>query len=173
MNKIIEKMHSQKKLCAIYSNKNEEDSFEVGYIEKIDKTHIIISAISPDGQYDGVVVIRIDDIFQIDYDNIYLKNLEKLSLSTEVEKISVNFEKDALLYGAMEYARNYKVCCTINFENYSISGYLTDFIDDCVIMNIVDEVGRRDGYTAIIIDDVKYFSFGSLENKKLSSLLVE
>lgn len=164
MLEIIRRLCKQHKLCGIYTDRDEADTFEAGYIETFDEEYLLMSAVSPDGEYDGYVVIPVKNIFQIDYDNIYLKDVEKLYKDEKKEKI--NLPGGSLLIGAMEYVKTNRVCCTCDFADYSVMGYLTDITDGCAVINVIGENAKPDGYTAVCVGDIRFFSFDLPENKK-------
>jgi len=170
MFEIIQRLSAQKKLCAIYANRSGENKFEVGYIEDFDENYILLGSISPNGEEDGGVVIPIDNIFQIDYDNIYLKNIATLCANKRVMAIKTA-GKGSLLERVVKNVMDDAICCTFDFGDYSVLGYLSEILDGCAVMRVINENAEFDGYTAINIDDAMYFSFNSLENKKFKKLI--
>lgn len=165
MLEIIRRLCKRHKFCGIYTDRSEADKFDAGYIEAFDEEYILMSAVSPDGEYDGYVVIPVKNIFQIDYDNIYLKDVEKFYRYEKKENINLLGGK-SLLIGAMEYAKANRVCCICDFSDYSVMGYLNDITDGCAVINVIDENANLDGYTAVYVGDIRFFSFDLPEDKK-------
>lgn len=81
-------------LLAVYCNSSATDKFLVGYAVAANKTHIILSKIDQEANYDGLSLCAASSIFRIEYGNNYLSEL-LLKIS---EKPVWNYDGDPVEY---------------------------------------------------------------------------
>ncbi len=86
-----------KRTIAIYIDAQEMESFYFGFINSIDEEYAYINHISRNGEEDGIAVIRLCDIFRVEYGGEYSARIEKLyrikKQSHEEYPSYENFEK--------------------------------------------------------------------------------
>ena len=78
MKRILEELKENQKLCSLYINFQDTSKFIFGKILEVDEMHIIFYSLSPDGEYDGLMLIKIDNILRIEYDDLYTARMNRL-----------------------------------------------------------------------------------------------
>lgn len=81
---MLENFKKNKKLVSLYSNVENKDAFNVGFIVDYDSKFLLLNSISEYGKYDGILLIYIDDIFRIDIDSNYENKLLRLLNNKEI-----------------------------------------------------------------------------------------
>lgn len=158
---ILEKSKNEKILLAIYTNIEETNRFIVGYVKDYDKTMVYLKSIDTQGNFDGFIYCKMEDIYEIEYDDRYLRRFELLINNKDIfEKdseinIKHNTEEDftiTLLQAAVD--SGLIVTFDINYD-YSITGYIEKFDNSsCIIREITDD-GDEDGFNVIRLNDIE------------------
>ncbi len=173
MKKLLKKIKDDKELCSIYNVNTTPTQFSVGYILHVDEQAILMQAISPYGEDDGLVYCVLSDIASIEIGTEYLKDIKCL---VDYNKITVKdfkcFEK-GILSGLLELIK--KDCHISTFEIWqdderSVCGIISDIIDNLLKIKLINEHGHDSGYVFIEIDEISFIVVQSKDERKLSIL---
>ncbi|HEY0867869.1 MAG TPA: hypothetical protein VGE01_10835, partial [Fimbriimonas sp.] len=63
---------------AVYADAEDFQSYEVGFVDHVDKSEVVLLCLTPKGEPDGRRALRTEDISRIDVDNAYTRKLELL-----------------------------------------------------------------------------------------------
>lgn len=65
-------------LVSIYTDKDDSDSFTLGYLLQMDNDNILLNVIDSYGEENGFCTIKLSDIFIFDGDKMYAEKMQKL-----------------------------------------------------------------------------------------------
>lgn len=170
----LEKFKKSQKLVSLYSNIENKDAFNVGFIVDYDSEFILLNSISQYGKYDGILLIYIDDIFRIDTDSKYGNKLLKLLNNEEIT--NYEFKKvGSCIEKIFSYAKENDSIISISFfdsDNKSdIIGKVKSYDNNEVEICCYDEYGEIDGISYININEINYISLDSLDEKMITNLI--
>lgn len=171
---MLENFKKSKKLVSLYSNVENKDAFNVGFIVDYDSEFLLLNSISTYGKYDGILLIYIDDIFRIDIDSKYENKLLKLLSNGEI--INYEFKRTgSCMEKILDYAKENDSIISISFfdsDNKSdVVGKVKSYNDNQIEISCYDEYGEADGISYINTDEVNYVSLDSLDEKMITDLI--
>lgn len=159
---------------SLYSNVENKDAFNVGFIVDYDSKFLLLNSISEYGKYDGILLIYIDDIFRIDIDSNYENKLLRLLNNKEIT--NYKFKKiGSCIEKLFNYAKENNSIISISFfdSDYKsdvigkVKSYNTNLVEICCY----DEYGKVDGISYINISEINYASLDSLDEKMITNLI--
>lgn len=171
---MLENFKKNKKLVSLYSNVENKDAFNVGFIVDYDSKFLLLNSISEYGKYDGILLIYIDDIFRIDIDSNYENKLLRLLNNKEIT--NYKFKKiGSCIEKLFNYAKENNSIISISFfdSDYKsdvigkVKSYNTNLVEICCY----DEYGKVDGISYINISEINYASLDSLDEKMITNLI--
>ena len=75
---LFEASKTEEKLIAIYTDNDAPSRFDSGYIQEYDDTMVYLKSVDREGNDDGYVYFKVDDIYEVRYNNRYLNRLQLL-----------------------------------------------------------------------------------------------
>ena len=171
---MLENFKKNKKLVSLYSNVENKDAFNVGFIVDYDSKFLLLNSISEYGKNDGILLIYIDDIFRIDIDSNYENKLLRLLNNKEIT--NYKFKKiGSCIEKLFNYAKENNSIISISFfdSDYKsdvigkVKSYNTNLVEICCY----DEYGKVDGISYINISEINYASLDSLDEKMITNLI--
>lgn len=163
------------KIVSIYSNYEDRSHFVAGFVKSFSEEDVIIKHISPEGYSDGIIVIKADDIFQIEYDGKYENRIEQLfkifSNSSENAKNN-NVESCSSLLDILEYSKNNRKIVTAFGEDFMAiaSGFVESIEESVLTILKINEDGVADGKIVFFEDEIRRLSCMSIDEKILYEL---
>lgn len=140
----------KEKICSFYDDN--DDTFRVGYLVDIDEQFAIFNIYTTRGYEDGLYLTRKEDIFRVDYENVYINRILKLSklIDDNFCKIHLESETTNLKEVLLRHARKTKLIVTVRLTTEdTLTGFVYDINDEFTILNVLDEDGKPDGKSAI------------------------
>lgn len=141
-----------------------------GYIDKYNEDKIIIKHISPDGYYDGFILVHISDIIRVDILGQYEKRIATLFSMRKQTHPSINYLNDSLHLSLMNFAYANNLIVSLELENTMISGFVLNFDEHNIHIQVVDENGQTDGETIVMVDNVLSFAVDTITEQNLKLL---
>lgn len=86
MKEIVEKALREKQNIAVYSNSDDTTKFAYGRPLCMDDVDFALYLISPNGEYDGILVQEINEILYIERDEQYAQKCKRCVLNTGSRK---------------------------------------------------------------------------------------
>lgn len=171
-NKLTKLIETQK-ICCIYTNVDNLDRFNVGYILLCDDKYFIVESIGLYGKKDGISCGIIDDIIKIESGDEYCKNIEQLFIYHKEKRYpKLNF-KDNLLNNMISYIKENEAICTIELcdsNNYDAIGFVSNFDSDVIDIEAISQNGKSDGETRVNIISISRLRCDSDDEQKLEIL---
>ena len=146
-------------IVSLHTDVSDSSACSVGYVEQLSDCDVRLRAISPEGLPGGYEIRSLEDVYRVDIDGLYEKNIHFLSRHQGKIFQDAHCESAAegeslllsTLHDAAQHARKIVVLWTQDRED-SIVGYVEDVHDETVKMLSIDEYGREDG---MILVDVR------------------
>lgn len=157
MSELLKKLKKSNAPVAVYYKTG--GAFCAGYVKETDGEFVLMQFISPNGRFDGWHCIRIEEILKIDFGSAYLFNLEKVYRHYGDSPAEIKISSKSVLQSFIDLAVKNKWLCTleIGFETIEkISGYIRSRDWNNVEMQLLNENGEADGFTAFDLEEVVY-----------------
>lgn len=157
MSELLKKLKKANAPVAVYYKAG--GAFCAGYVKETDDEFVFMQFLSPGGRFDGWHCIRIEEILKIDFGSAYLFNLEKVYRYYGDDPAEVKISSKSVLQSFIDLAVKHKWLCTfeIGFETIEkISGYIRSRDWNSVEVQLLDENGAPDGFTAFDLEEVVY-----------------
>lgn len=170
---ILNKIYSTQKTVSIYTNGDETDKFNFGKVIALNDEQIAVQMISPNGEYDGVIVMNIEKVIRIETDGQYELKMQKLCSLTKPLLPNVNLANENIFESAM--LSSIKDHCIVSVElldsgYIDIVGYVKKIENGQCEIKQVDEYGADDGFSCFSIDDVTQICFASEDERRIEKL---
>lgn len=165
----------ERKILSIYTDED-ISIFSVGYVVNVFEEAILINLITSEGSNDGFALINMSIIYLIEFDNLYLSNLEKLikSKNIEFQLKDLNFKRNSkklLIIDFMNFCKNNNYCISIkHYRGLKITGFIVNFDEDDILLDGYTEKGEKDGSSLFKIEDIEIIYLLGLDQKKIEEL---
>lgn len=171
MYELLKKFIRSNTLIAVYSDRNNYESFAVGYVYRLCDDKVIILNVGVHGEFDGYSVYYVNDIYRIEKDSKYLEKIKKLKNWDISDVFGIDNEDDcfkAVLVTALKTSTIIVIdCCDSGFE---VRGYVKEVSDTIVRLMQITEYGEQDGETAIRVDDINRIMISDVECTEIDRL---
>ncbi|WP_394136879.1 hypothetical protein [Cytobacillus oceanisediminis] len=155
MLKQIEEAKNNKHLLEIYRDLSDVGKFKAGRVLNANEEYTILADISADGLYDGFSLILTENIFQINKNTRYLKNLEILYEAKKQNHFRYDVENEDLIQGFFEVAKKQEFVVIVEIsEEATIQGLVKSIEDDIVVLSALTNDGVLDGETYVKKEDI-------------------
>lgn len=148
MKKILKKLMDEYKFCCIHADADDTVKFSYGKVIGLDDYFAALSMVSPDGVYDGVQLLLIDDIVYAERSVGYDGKMAKLMKSRGYVHAAPTVEVDDILQWGLEYAMKNRKIVSVEFENsknIDVSGFVEEIDGEMCRLSTVDEYGEAEG----------------------------
>ena len=173
--KLMNKFIKNKQIISIYDDPNEMDTFYCGIITKSDNESILLKSIANDGSDSGFHLILIKDIYSVSYNGQYENNLKILyeNQGKIFKESTINTEySESLIKSVLEASLKKETIITLwLIEDSDIVGIVEDINSTSVILNIINEFGKKDGSQIVEISSINRISYNSKNNQILKFFL--
>ena len=163
--------------ASIYFNSNSTDNFAFGKILSIDETNVEMYLISPDGDFDGIIVKPIDDIVRIEVGGQYSEKMAMLmkSFSHNPKKYALkkSDQNSNLFTSLLNFASENDLITSIELLNSGyddVVGFVKSVGDQVCKIEQIDEYGFEDGSSLIRIDDITQLCCESQDERRIARL---
>lgn len=170
MKKTIEESYKNHKISNFYFDKENTDKFRTGYVCAYNNEWIIIAHISTRGLYDGFLLYKMQDLFQAETDDEYGKKIKRLYELKKQKHPDFKDEGDDPLKMFLNFAKERQFIVSLNLEDSYICGYLNDFDDLHICVDVIDDYGKADGKTEVAISEVKEIDCDSYNEQDIKLL---
>ncbi len=148
------------------------NTFAVGFVSCITDNELLLNLVNSYGAEDGFLLIRINDIYCINYATQYLKNIISLLNNNKSRQIEFMFEKGYLknldLFSEIlqENIKNHRMTRIKLYNNTNYYGFIEEKDQDIIQIEIIDEYGLNDGISYIKMDDIEQVSFDGVDENR-------
>ena len=136
-------------VVTIFSDKYNPEKCTVGYVQMVDCTGVILSAISPEGLYDGFVWRANSLIYRVDIEGKYERYLKEKNIVMNQNVVNIETREDSLktiLKYAYEYKSNVEISVDESNTQELIIGYIESLYEDgTLIIKRMNQYEEDDG----------------------------
>lgn len=166
MKNVLELYSNRNELVSICADKEDQDTFSVGYIKDLSNELFVIDSYDSDGCRDGIKVRKISDVIVIESGGSYEKKIQNSiesvdDLNTGKVLFIPSIENfHALLRGLS--AKKILVEIYYGLPEYKYVGIISEIDAHLVRIEKKDEFGENDGVGYLLIDKIQgldYVSF--------------
>lgn len=169
---IFEKSRKDRNLIGIYQL-GEESTFYSGYVIDYDDAFVQIQHYTKYGKPDGVLLMKIEDITGLDYQDDYAKCLEYVIKHVKELDKQPSFEanlpnSDNWQHEILEQVLGRKDCIVrVSFEeSASYVGFVDELDDEFVLLNYISTTGLDEGYSRYELSEIEDIRVNDLEARK-------
>lgn len=149
----IKKCFEQNWVASFYCDIQTPESHLTGLIGAYDEDFLIVKHISPDGLYDGFILVRTNDVFRIDLNGLYEDKVRKLYECKNQSHPDCFFEDD-LCSSLLDYSQRCNKMVSVEIGNDTITGLVHGYNSEYIYLTVFDKFGRNNGETVIACDKV-------------------
>jgi hypothetical protein len=161
VSELLEKALTEKRIVALRTNPSEPGNFVLGYVIVHNDETITLRTINPNGLVHGLRSIRTSEVFQADYDDRYIRNVELKE--NNLDKIYGRLKNPALfdeVYITVPelLQKSQHLQHLLYFITYSGPGYyavVKHQTEEEILVECFNEYGEPDGISVFRIDDIK------------------
>lgn len=170
MKEIVEKALREKQNIAIYSNSDDTTKFAYGRPLCMDDVDFALYLISPNGEYDGILVQEINEILYIERDEQYAQKMQTLCAEHRFPEIRLPSEAESVKTNILLYAKENKKVVALEVQ-YSGIDDITGFVETlenglCTIKEL-DAFGQVQGTAYVETDRITQISCDSQNEQRI------
>jgi hypothetical protein len=171
--KLILQAKESRKLISVYIDKDNIENFVAGLVKDIREDMVYLQSYDPNGFEDGVIVLRLADIYHLEYDNKYLKSLEKVIPHVDkIQKNTNNLNLGKNLVETLNTCMQQRLITSIKFiYSKGVTGYIKEVDDESVLIETITFDAEKDGISCVAISDIERIYFDGLDERRISFLL--
>ncbi len=171
MLKILFDLCKTQKMASIYTDVQNTNKFHYGTISYVNTDEIVISLISPNGNFDGFILIPTDLVYRIEFGGQYDEKMQKLITQSDCKKIFLeqNDLKTSLLKNALK-THNVISIELMDSGYYDVIGFVEMLDENLCKFRCIDEYGIEDGETIFEINDITKIRYLSEEENIIMRL---
>lgn len=164
----LKKAMQEKRIVSIYTS-DDWSSYSVGYVTRIDSTHICLESITGSGESIGFEIRSLEEITKVETSGKYEQKIEILAnhQGEIIHPVTLPAPNRGIIHEILELAMQRKCVITIWTEgsDESISGYVSSFENDTITIQVVDEYGGNDGVSVIPQEGISSIDFCTKEEQ--------
>lgn len=161
-------------MVSVYSSHIEPDKCSIGYIDLISSEHFIMKHVTPDGKSDGYIVRKIEDVFRVDFNGEYEKNLEllyRLQKQQHQQFVKNNkIEEINLFEETLIFAQKNNLVVTICIDETENQDDIVGFVKNINVQGVtisrISLNGLEDGETSVFIEHIIKIDCDTIDEKK-------
>lgn len=139
-----------KKVVSLYHQSHEADRFEVGFVESVDRNDVTLQCLTPRGEEDGHMSVRIEDVTAIEIDDPYSQKIQTLftyrgSIFNERESARVSTSSPSLEEQLQAALDNHRVVTVEDTSGTRFTGFVRELTDGYVEVELLNQFGAPDG----------------------------
>lgn len=163
------------KAVAVYSESEDFQSYEVGFVEHVSSSELVLQCLTSKGEPDGRRVLHMDDVLRVDADNAYTRKLELLYQYRDsvFDKNFASGPKGSRqdLRAQLLHAKETNVVVhLVDGNDYGPSGFVREVGEDYVELERVGASGEPDGKATLLMSHVTKVHIGRRSEQILAFL---
>lgn len=169
---IINRAQREQRLLGVRTSQA-DGRFSVGYVISYSDELLMLRVINRDGMQTGIQSYGMEEIFQLDFDDRYIRNIELKE--NNLDKVYAGLKSPAfmeqeyltiplLLERAMEARQLVFLTSQVGPDLY---GYVRQLSEEQVLMECYTEYGEPDGLTAVRVDNIQHFVWSDEDTRMI------
>ena len=173
MKTVLRKIQKEQKNVCIYIDEDNPNRFVFGKIIGMDENCFAVLMVSPDGNYDGVLIKQIRDIVYIEYSYSYEIKMNTLMKIRNYRERDYSFISRDILQESLLWAQKSKKIISIELNHSGtndVVGFVAYMCEGLCTITKVDELGEIDGEAFCVIRDISQICIDSADERRISDL---
>lgn len=144
-------------MVEVYTNQEDTSKFHIGKILACNDEYNVMSIVTPQGSYDGLLLEKLDQIINVQYDTKYDKKIISLIQYHKTELPFIHLDQSDLIGSLLEYARSSGSIVSITVldsGNVDGQGFVDDIENGICKIRQVDDDGMNNGYGFLKLEDI-------------------
>lgn len=167
---VLKQQQDAEKLVCVYHGDDGHDKFDVGYVESLTPTTLTLLSVSPRGDYDGRVVMHLDDLNRVETNDRYSRKIELLheyrgSIFKTEDHVNHQARTDDLQAQLSRAAADHQVAAIEDIKGNAVAGYIQEVGEDYVVVEALTQLGEPDGTSVINLEDVSRVQIGARDQQ--------
>lgn len=160
---------------AIYTEGDDYQSFEVGFVEHADASETVLLCVTPKGEPDGRRVLRTQEIVRVDSDNAYVRKLTLLYqyrdmvFDKDFRPVPIKTGSDLISQLRHAFESN-TIVNLVDTNDYGPSGFIRNLGEDYVELERISPNGEPDGLSTMLISSITKVHLGRRQDQVLAFL---
>ena len=175
MLQLLNQLSGQKQYACFYTNKEKTSSFIFGRVLGVNDKHIAVYMLSPDGEYDGLLIKRTSSIYRVDWDDQYTQEMTEKIKPDQLPSRELELRDDAFMKSLLSFAKSSNEIVSIELldSGYDdIVGFVEEVRDETCVVQQVNRDGKPDGYSLLYMDDISQIECESQDEIRLQKLFL-
>src|SRR5690242_8031745 len=140
---VLRRKQDEGKLVCIFHGDDGADKFDVGYVESLTPSTVTLLSVSPRGDFDGRLIMHLEDLSRIETDDRYSKKIELLnhyreSVFKKEDKVEISARQDGPLDHLRRAQSENSVVCVEDQSGNSVTGFVAEVGDDYVEIEMLN-----------------------------------
>ena len=173
MHAIIDDLHKADSYVAVYDNSADISQFKFGKFLCINDSRFAMLLISPNGDYDGIVVNDTEKIFRVASSGRYHEKIRKL-MNFSLESVPLPcFDPQCIDMSILMYAKELNRLVSIELYDsgyYDVVGLVENVSESVCQIHTINEYGERDGCSFVNLDSISKISCDSEDERRVMRL---
>jgi hypothetical protein len=173
---IINSAKQDKNLVAIYTDKDDTNTFSVGYIiDQIDEG-LFLHSIDTNGFDDGLMFMCLSDIYLLESGTTYLENLkivnnENPKFNDYNSFILKRNHDNSIISDFLDKCLSDKKLVTVSlYFGKGLTGFINRISDDQVVLDSITLEGENDGVVCFKMEEINRIYFDGIDQRRISIL---
>lgn len=147
---ILQEALDAKTVVSLYHQSHDSDRFEVGFVESLNRTDVTLLCLTPRGEEDGRMSVRIEDITALEIEDPYSVKIQTLynyrgSVFVEKEGLRTSANSPSLEDQLQAAQDEHKVVTVEDISGTRFTGFINELTDGYVEMELLNQFGSPDG----------------------------
>ena len=156
---VLKTQQEKQKLVCVYHGDDGHDKFDVGFVESVTPNSLTLLSVSPRGEFDGRVVMHLDDLNRVETDDRYSRKIELLhqyrgSVFKTDDHVNDQAKTDDIHDQLARAAEERQVASIEDVKGNSVTGFVLEVGDDYVVVEALTQLGEPDGQSIINLEDL-------------------
>ncbi|MBJ6109299.1 hypothetical protein JAO73_09765 [Hymenobacter sp. BT523] len=169
---MFKRAQQEKRLLGVRTTQS-EGRFSVGYVINFSDELMMMRVINRDGMQTGIQSFNLEEIFQLDFDDRYIRNIELKE--DNLDKVYAGIKSPAfmeqeyltiplLLSRAMEAGQLVYLTSQVGADLY---GYIRQFTEQELLLECYTEYGEPDGLTVLRVENIRSFVWSDEDTRMI------
>lgn len=137
-------------MVSLYHQSHDADRFEVGFVEAVSRTDVTLLCLTPRGEEDGRMAVRIEDISALEIDDPYSQKIQTLhsyrgSVFNREDGLRTNGNSPSIEEQLQQAQDKNAVVTLEDVSGTRFTGFIGELTDGYIEMKLLNQYGTPDG----------------------------
>ncbi len=171
---VLEHFENSREFLSVYYTASDWSRFCFGNIEFVSDDWTVLKAYTKFGDWDGYAFRPTADVYRIEFDGRYEKDLSKLIQSKSAATQRINFDRKMdPLKTVFDLSKKERIPVDIWGQDHSMprSGIIDDVKAGIIYFQVVDANGKLDSKMRVDIEEITGVDIWSTDTRRLTKLM--